>query len=765
MARPAHALRAAVVIAVAAVAFWHARIIAPPWKVPFAATLGNLDFFSQIFPMSALGADWIRHGVLPLWNPYQMAGHPFLASALYGVFYPLNAPYLFLPTEVAIEVVVALHLVLAGWFTWLYAAEVGLAPVARYAGAAVYVGCGFMTSQAGWFTPAVASSTWVPLALFAVERLVSRADGRSAMLLAAALALTLLGGWVHFWLYTMYAVALYAACRLVALTRRVETRGRVPRVVGLLMLAVALGAAVTAVQVLPSRELQALGPRRPGGLSPAQLLAFPSLNPRTFAEQVVDWRLTKPFISPFYLGGVAAAAIAWSTISPRGASRVVAVWVLFVASFLTCIAAWTPFYEQVYLRLPGARWFRIPERAAFPFAFAAALLVAYGTDAVATVTRDLPRRAAALLSAGVLGAAGWVLAARQPWPLESFMVLALAVGAFVAAALARSPRTRVLLAALLVVLAIGELVRGTTNVFRHPYHEIEALHRQDFILEYIREHQGLDRTYLDDPGGFHYSVTAKQGSLARIYSISDYEPLSLLRFDELYALLRGKLRGASPFVGDLSLDAQGPHRPLLDLLSVRFVVTARSSAVARWLASSSDAWQRVSFPLAGAYELYEATRPLPRAYVATHVERAPDDAAGLAALAASGFDPRATAIIEEDAGRPPAPPAASAAPTAIVPARITRYEPRAVVVEADAPAASYLVLTDTYYPGWLATVDGVATAIYPANHVLRGVPLAAGHHEIVFRYEPATFTAGAWISALTLLAMTAIAATNRPRSS
>ena len=286
-------------IACGAVAFWYFRIIRPAYAAPFAVNLGNVDFFTQILPMSFRGAAWIRDGVFPLWNPYQFAGHPFLATALYGVCYPPNVLYLFVPTAVAIEAVVVLHLVLSGWWTYRFAEVVGLPPIARFAGAIVYVCGGFMASQSGWFTPAVASSTWLPLALVAVEGILRRRDTRSAALLATALALALLGGWTQFWLYTVYVVALYAGVRTAVLALRGTPRAHLVRIVALLVVAIGLGAALTALQLLPTRELQTLGPRRPGGLTMEQLVPFMSLPPARLLFEAVDWRATRPFISQF----------------------------------------------------------------------------------------------------------------------------------------------------------------------------------------------------------------------------------------------------------------------------------------------------------------------------------------------------------------------------------------------------------------------------------------------------------------------------------
>jgi hypothetical protein len=758
-----HSLGAAAVIGTAALAFWYVRIILPAWGHSFSASMGNVDFFTQIYPMSLRGAAWIRQGIVPLWNPYQFAGHPFLATGLYGVCYPPNVLYLLLPTEIAIEAVVVAHMALAGWFTYLYTGAVGVRTTGRYAGAAVYMFCGFMASQASWFTPAVASSTWLPLALLAVERIIERRDARGAVLLAVALALALLGGWVQFWLYSVYAIALYAGARLVPLAWRPSTRPAVPRIVVLLGIGIGLGVAVTAVQLLPTRELQALGPRRPGGLSMEQLVPFGSLLPARVVEETLDWRAARPYISPFYLGPVVLALVASSVFSRRGFTRVAPMWGLFVASFLVSIAVYTPFFEYVYLHLPAARWFRLPQRIVFLFAFAAALLAAFGIDALSTgePSRRVPKL---LVGLGALGISAAFLATRPAPPTSELILVGVATLAFAAAVLASRPRWRNGFAALLVLVVVADYAQETHNPFWHPYHGLAVLHRQDAILDYVHDHQEFGRTYLHDQIGFDFAVMPKQGSVREIYSITDYEPLSLLRFSELYAVM-GKPRGAAfPFTGWFNFDPSGTHGDLLHVLSLRYWVVAASNGplVAR-LSSPDSLWRRVPVPAWGKYLLFEFPTPLPRAYVATHAKVMADGPAGLAALTAPDFDLRQTVILEMDTGLVPAHPGSSSSPTPITPARIIRYEPDEVVIEADALAPGYLVLTDTYYPGWQATVDGAAVSVYPANHVVRAVPIEAGHHLVTFRYQPLSVRTGAWLSGVSLLVIVALGITNRPR--
>jgi hypothetical protein len=82
---------------------------------------------------------------------------------------------------------------------------------------------------------------------------------------------------------------------------------------------------------------------------------------------------------------------------------------------------------------------------------------------------------------------------------------------------------------------------------------------------------------------------------------------------------------------------------------------------------------------------------------------------------------------------------------------ITQYYPNRIELKSASGSNTYLVLSELFYPGWYAYVDGREVPILRANYLLRAIPLTAGQHDIVFVYAPVSFFVGAAISVFTLL--------------
>ncbi|MBX3066214.1 MAG: YfhO family protein, partial [Anaerolineae bacterium] len=89
-------------------------------------------------------------------------------------------------------------------------------------------------------------------------------------------------------------------------------------------------------------------------------------------------------------------------------------------------------------------------------------------------------------------------------------------------------------------------------------------------------------------------------------------------------------------------------------------------------------------------------------------------------------------------------------------AQIVAETPQQITIAVDATKDTRLVLMDTYYPGWAATVDGAATEIQQADIAFRAISVPAGEHTVVMTYDPASFKIGAIISLLSLIGLLAL---------
>jgi uncharacterized membrane protein YfhO len=74
--------------------------------------------------------------------------------------------------------------------------------------------------------------------------------------------------------------------------------------------------------------------------------------------------------------------------------------------------------------------------------------------------------------------------------------------------------------------------------------------------------------------------------------------------------------------------------------------------------------------------------------------------------------------------------------------------PNRIFVTSDTPSDGWILLSDVWYPGWQAKIDGIPTKILKANYLFQGLPVPAGQHEIVFEYTPISYRIGLGISLL-----------------
>ena len=224
----------------------------------------NREVYSYTVPALRYGGRMLSQGSLPLWNPYQACGTPYLAAKHHGLLYPLNWLVVIFSLTQVFRLSLYAHGVLemAGAYWCARQFDTGRA-------AALLAGVGFAFSgtlfnlAVSQLPTMLASVVWIPVQLGLTRAMLARAEGWRwrAAALGGAFALQFVGGHPEYVLMSMQLCGAYLLAHLVWVARR--ARGRM---VARFALAGVVAFGLSAIQLLPTVELMLRSPRRPGAI-------------------------------------------------------------------------------------------------------------------------------------------------------------------------------------------------------------------------------------------------------------------------------------------------------------------------------------------------------------------------------------------------------------------------------------------------------------------------------------------------------------------
>jgi len=729
----------------------------PPWESvslhgpdrqpPAHAEMG--DLVTELYPWKAYTRAAVSGGSLPLWNPHILLGAPFVGDPQTGLFYPLNLVYYALPTPLAWTLSFLLRTVLAGVLAGLLAAALGASRAGALAAAVTFAFCGWVT--AFQTRPHLDSVVWLPLVLLGVDRLQRRLDAPSVALAAAAFALPVLAGQPESAAHVTLAGGAFFLYRL-ALPPADLDRPRRLRFGGLFVASGLLALGLAAVQMLPALEfIGELGRTVSaswGGKPLREIVTFVSrdlgANPSSAGVEI-------PECSAY--AGMLALLIAPFAVFHR--NRRDAIFFALLAAAAASIAYGVGPAYALSLRVPILKG--IPNWRLLGVAdLALAVLAALGLSAAQDRLREARRAPAgwwwAVAAAGSIAAAGVaylisheavppagrilsLATVRQPLGSAAFLI---AAAALLALALGGRLRPSVF-GALAVALCAADLVSASYRFFPfvHPAEIFPAAPTFDFLS---RDSEPQRVAAVD---------VAYGSSFETMYGLESPTgfTVTLRRTVDLLAPL-GFQESATGLTSDAIL--AGPHR-LLDLLNVKYLVATTWNRGASALASRPDRFRLVFSD--GSVRVFENRTVLPRAFLvpASGARVISEESAQLARVSDAAFEPAAEVVLASAAEVGGSSGAAPAPGRQAAPPRVLERGNRSIRLKVDAPQAGILVLSQAYYPGWVAVVDGRTTPALRVDFGLAGVALAPGAHEVLFRYAPRYLRLGAMLTIASLI--------------
>lgn len=176
---------------------------------------GATDLQKQFIHWRPFGFENLANGHLPLWNPHIYGGTQYFGGFQAALLYPPNWLYLCLPLGPAVNIGVALHVFLAGWFMYFWVRHRGLHVVASVlAGVLFMFGGTYSPHIFAGHLPNLCTMVWGPLILLAIDGWFSRRTLPWLLLGGGALTMQILAGHPQYVFYTAVACAMYSVAKL-----------------------------------------------------------------------------------------------------------------------------------------------------------------------------------------------------------------------------------------------------------------------------------------------------------------------------------------------------------------------------------------------------------------------------------------------------------------------------------------------------------------------------------------------------------------------
>ncbi len=711
------------------------------WRLftPIAADQASLakgDFSAQFVAFAGYQYQRLSQGEIPLWNPYNNGGLPFIGDTQAAVFYPPRWITIALSSLAggwsynALQLEMTAHVLIYSLLMYLFLRRLTLgrqlSSLAALAGAIVVAYGGYTGSYPPLQLAILEAAIWFPLACLGIlEATRSRELSYPYLALAGfALGMSWLAGHPQTSWFMTYVLCAYFAYR--SYRQKIGPRAFLLGGVSFGLVAFSVGAVtlLPGIEYLLHTSRAGLGFEQKGNGFPIQDMAQ-----IVFPGSVSLW-------SPLYIGLPSLFFIAVALGRNAGESRF---W-LAVASIglILSLGANSPFYHLAYNLVPGARFFRGQERAAFVVANSLAIAVGFGVVAAGNWSNHFHRQRAlrwwrnfvALVIAVAFGAFVLWMGEGPRWSplfnIASRSAVIMALSAPVLFAFARRPHQSIVGIALIALI--------TLDLFSVSQDHPGTYDPIPYASQLAMAPPPLLQTVMNEPdAGQPFRVDGFRGLGGN--------------FGSLYGLM--DMRGISP------LFLEGPYQiihrdyvnnPLAwELFAVKFVYSGSEtlSVPSTVVATGNDS--------EGAVYAHLLDDPRPFVHLVNHADVVDSDGFARALMDDPRYDVRSKVVLHS-------------APNLDLPnngtvgtATVKSYQEEEIVIEVDSADNAILSIAQPHYVGWTAQLNGRPAEILRAYGGLSAVEIPAGQVSLQLRYNPLSYAIGLVVSGFAWLGLALLA--------
>ena len=722
------------------------------------------DAISQFYPWRSLAAEFWRVGKAPLWNFYMFNGTPFLATLHSATLYPLNFLYLFFKDSSAWSILVFLQILLSGIFTYVLLRSFKLRKEAAVLGGLAFAFSGYMIAWLEFATGGHAG-LWLPLLLYFERKLILSKDFRYFLAIPLTFFMIFSAGDFQVPLYITLAYFTFGVYEIYF--ERKVSKFKFKKLF-LVFLAFLLGVFLSTPQLLPTIELFKNSVR----------VGDPYI--KQYFYGLMDWEKITNFIWPDFFGNIVTrnywgkygfheylsyvgiiplVFVIYSLFIKKNGSEKF-FWLLLLFSLLFLFP--TPLAFLPYkLKVPGIGT-SSASRIIFLVDFCLAVLAAYGFDKWLRLKNGLVVKVLIYFLAITVGIGSGLLISilimneplDVPFPVltnlkvslknmipQTLVISLMTIVLLLYFRIEKKFKNKKILKSIIFITSLSIIILTSFDLLRFswkntPFGPLRFLYPTTKSIDFLVNEKQPFRI----AGGMPTNLFMPY----KLFSGEGYDPIYPLRNSEWYSIVDwGSTDSLSGRYGLIHYFTS----PLINSANIKYVMDYKKD-VWRQINKDGHFYEGVEPPrYKEVYQdsriyIFENTESLPYIWLTNRYGVIKDTNELIEKLNIS-HEP--LLLLESD------PEVLLAKSESNYSVSEIRKEYNEISFNVEADGNSFLFLSETFYPGWKAYVDGQEEKIFRANYIFQSIFIPKGEHNIRFIYQPVSFKIGLVLSSATLI--------------